>query len=1808
MDGWMDVCLFVVCVCVYVGEQGGNCTPCSPGFFGIVAGRPRCQACPAGYVSGSSGEVGCTPCPVGHFAPQVGLRACQHCAEGSVAERAGRSSCTVCSPGRFSSHFGISCKACAIGSFQPSWGQTSCILDTVGLISPISGLIQPDNEDGFYALWDPATNITDFGVERCAVSPQACLSAGRCADGATGRQCFACMPGRGSSPSCDLCLAREVYLAIAIVAFVACVATYLFCAVALVRSASASPYCHMVLLKMMLNHCLAISVLSSAIFRAAMRMGYSDPVIHQLLGLLAITDGTLPSDNWLFSLPCLLQPSRGKALEAQMEELTGVFHSEYFSETRSAARQALVNFQWWTEMRLLVCWAATPLVAVALVLLLLLIRLRLYMSSRSELLACSTEFCTQAYFFGWEVTKRLWEVDVSEQLVEMYNTRLWGVCWPLHHVKCFLHARKRRPRRRGLVQSCCYTFILPIIFLPQWLAYGVDLRRFWVESAPLRVVLLYCLYFSVARKSMRALHCIWLGGRGQIDRAVIYSSGALQCGWSQSLHYIALFLGILWAAVWPAWTMYGLYRTRRPGRKKDAERLYAVLLLGFSHTRWWWEAAVFTRKFFLILLEAIPLQEQFRFLLFTCLGLLALLAHLASNPCDRRWHSLLTQMENAHLVIIIVVSSLSYFAIQGLIGFATVVICCAALHVTFIVVAMFCLADAASMILAGTLDHDKVLLRTDDSMLSQALRFLLRMKTRREAMEPYVSYDNVHRFVTVTGRGGDQAAPPYLPSGAELYNGQEVNNELQSGSVVVRTRLSEVGFQRVLEGRRTESMLTEKRFLLRTTRKEFSHRSKTLGAKVPIALRRQVARQLLFTAEHIASTRSASSVSILDFVVRGMFMIVHDSRSSLDDGPRELDRSVWVEAYRRKDIVYLASADQAEGGSQNAQKPTGLVDRDLQQLEEMVFSWDHWELCQKVAALHEKDDWHTLRREDFESAARALQQTPDSEQTSTKEGAAPNFDWEIGSSSSEGSAPAARIRSLEDVRHLRETVQKKVARMFSPKIFRRGLLLREMKHALTKLRQTPPEELKLWLDLFERSWFPEFKATDKELHHLAGTHLESSTNVEFTDILHELPRPEQRERSSRHMSEELNLTVCLKWVRFLLHYYCGGIQVVQLGDVMRTRLTRPNRRMIRTTMAQMHTHPEEDTDEEDGVPSPGALQRADKGIDAFLGPLPDEGAMERLDRGHCRDGREFKGLAASSGLMAQDGESCAGAGVEAARRDPSMWMRAMSDLPCTSFGERRLVDVTLPGSHDAGAFWLEDRAASCGARCHACALAPSYARRWGLAQGGDILSQLRNGVRFLDLRLTVDDAVAGCAEVSNVTGACWKVHHCLLGVPVANVTADLRRFLEDDEKDVQRQGELVIVRAKLQYFETTYYFSGSDPALTRARLEALRATLEEELMPFLYSRDGAWWMETGTRRHEASQQAGARQRTSAKAVVAPPSIILTKEREKGEPIAALQRTGRRLIFLLQADSAHGWLNELEAQGITHLKAFGKCETDAALGSCSGALWGKYSNTCCKLSKLGNKQRDRQLDYAEDFLPNQSCAEARRSNGTRPMFQLYWTMTFKVSGSMTDDNGLSSQDMPVFANVLMGDRLESSRTFLETAVRSSLRRCEMPDSGDDVDAPNDAWIKFAVMGIIIISACVVLALGCYTYSVLRGRDDFRRRSLAARASQASLLIWTGLASATGAPMVQLCERRATAPARTAHYPLRSGVLQCDMLQSSDIAFRRFQALRFETPPVPPIRRSQHFLVVPVLQLTRSSVPGVTSKCIDRALEINFKCEL
>ncbi|CAE7366681.1 unnamed protein product [Symbiodinium natans] len=319
---------------------------------------------------------------------------------------------------------------------------------------------------------------------------------------------------------------------------------------------------------------------------------------------------------------------------------------------------------------------------------------------------------------------------------------------------------------------------------------------------------------------------------------------------------------------------------------------------------------------------------------------------------------------------------------------------------------------------------------------------------------------------------------------------------------------------------------------------------------------------------------------------------------------------------------------------------------------------------------------------------------------------------------------------------------------------------------------------------------------------------------------------------------------------------------------------------------------------------------------------------------------------------------------------------------------------------------------------------------------------------------------------------------------------------------------------KTHWTQTDVVSSCSDAALTTARLEALRALLEEELMPFLYSEDAAWWM---------------------------------------QPITTLQSSGRRLIFLLQVDSSQDWLNALTAQGVRHFKAFDKCETDDGFGACTGPFWGKYSYTCCKPSKLMRKQRARQQVYAEEFLLNRSCAEARRFNATRPMLQLYWTMTFKVSGRMTDENGSpvysleaaaeiadqslpsffkESADTPVFANVLMGDRLESSKTFLEIAVRSTMR-CEAQEPGRRSDDASSKYNhKYLVMSIIFASTLAILALSLCALRMLRVRDaEFRRQSLAARATQAARL-------SEHAQMVQLSDRRATAPARTVQRPLGS----------------------------------------------------------------------
>ncbi|CAJ1365705.1 unnamed protein product [Effrenium voratum] len=187
-----------------------------------------------------------------------------------------------------------------------------------------------------------------------------------------------------------------------------------------------------------------------------------------------------------------------------------------------------------------------------------------------------------------------------------------------------------------------------------------------------------------------------------------------------------------------------------------------------------------------------------------------------------------------------------------------------------------------------------------------------------------------------------------------------------------------------------------------------------------------------------------------------------------------------------------------------------------------------------------------------------------------------------------------------------------------------------------------------------------------------------------------------------------------------------------------------------------------------------------------------------------------------------------------ALKAPERWMGVLKEEGCLP---PRLADLTIIGSHDSGAYWLGDRAAHCGAKCRACELAPRTTRAWGLAQRGPILQQLLDGVRYFDLRLTVDRSVEGCRHKDTVTAECWKAQHCLLGPPAANLTRDVRSFLLMDKN----QSEVVILNLKLEFFTSTGW-QGQGPELTRARLEVLRQLLVADLGDFMSEEEG-WWLQ-----------------------------------------------------------------------------------------------------------------------------------------------------------------------------------------------------------------------------------------------------------------------------------------------------------------------------------------------------------------------------
>lgn len=988
-----------------------------------------------------------------------------------------------------------------MGSFQAVPGQSACREDGLGQRSLSNGTVLPGNVPGFYAIWavseDEAFRRASFEMEPC-VKEEACL-AERCGQGSTGRQCFGVLGGFSAGASARYkCVSWQLYMAIGIAMAVLYLylAAYTRFATVLATSEEASHQLYLMMLKMLMNHCASMSVLLSCFLRATMH----GPLLESFLSLVMITDGVPPCGNEVFSLHCLLQPWRTQELRQAFDALANTSQVDYSSPTLAEARATLATFHRTTELRSLIFWASLPLVAA-----LLLMWLRIYMARHAQHWLKAAEFSSKVHFDGLDVTCGSYPPEALQQIMAISSRRLWGLSWPLMHCNAWVHST---PPTRSMLGSFCCCLLSPILFIPRLFS-KLDLLRFWTETVPLRTCLLYFFWFPAARRCFSTLHCQRLGAAAVLmPGTVMYSNGVLECDLSQPLLLLSLLAGSLWT-MWPFFCWFQLYQRR--SMDASFRRPYGIMLLGYNTSCWWWEVVVCLQKFLFIVIEAVPFSAVQECFLIVCVSLAAMLCHVTWRPFDHRWFDLLIRLEIKHLLVLLCSAFLCMISLQNWLLPETTVILMASLQGIYV---LTLLLSFGHLKLLST--ETSSLKHWEKGCLKRFLKFLLAYKRWYNDSEPYIAYDNVHRYVSVLANVGGQCTLPHLPIGRQLEAVSSVEQ-------------------------------------------------------------REVTRELLFTVAALAKDSATMSSFLLDFVVRAAFLMAADLRerhSEADELPQKVDKHAWQEANRKRDLLVIASMAEEQRQRDllygKATRGGPSIQKDLELEEEAISGWGLQLLQDAVAETDQSvamtDAGHGRRPEIGEAVA---------------------------------------------------VVHQKVYRMFSPTIFRRGCTLQELKASMLLLRNTPRDELQQWLDFFEKVWFLEFLDSDKEIHLMSGTRLEQGVHADAMEILKAFRRPRRVTQNAlgepvQDGMDENNIKVYLKWVRFVLYHYCGGIQAVDLGDVMRTRLSRPSRFVIQNQMEKVHEEVVVSVDED-------ALQRVEKGLEAALaeglGLEPAQTALERLERG-----------------------------------------------------------------------------------------------------------------------------------------------------------------------------------------------------------------------------------------------------------------------------------------------------------------------------------------------------------------------------------------------------------------------------------------------------------------------------------------------------------------------------------------------------------------------------------------------------------------
>ena len=155
-------------------------------------------------------------------------------------------------------------------------------------------------------------------------------------------------------------------------------------------------------------------------------------------------------------------------------------------------------------------------------------------------------------------------------------------------------------------------------------------------------------------------------------------------------------------------------------------------------------------------------------------------------------------------------------------------------------------------------------------------------------------------------------------------------------------------------------------------------------------------------------------------------------------------------------------------------------------------------------------------------------------------------------------------------------------------------------------------------------------------------------------------------------------------------------------------------------------------------------------------------------------------------------------------------------------------EVTLPGTHDSGAYWLTKQtipdarfppawaAAAIAAAERLGVPVDDIITKWALTQSADVGAQLRAGFRYLDLR-------------AGWNGTAWCVHHAEVGVPMRVVLADLAAFVK------RHRGEFVVAQVS--------HLDGAPAGEKTRRVKELKTflknALRRHLVPVRVTGDGA---------------------------------------------------------------------------------------------------------------------------------------------------------------------------------------------------------------------------------------------------------------------------------------------------------------------------------------------------------------------------------